>query len=199
MPESIAKAQLEELKGRYHSKEMIDLSEFDGHRRLIDSAIFSSNGAPDKVGAMAETQGQFVAFAVTQALREPDRLEKIITPIVLAALTAAIAEHASACAAKSVSAVDDSNVEFALPLIGKILSGHGKAATKMASSLALLAIIVALMFGYGYWQNSSFRAAMTAELDRAMEQRAHSDQQAVSRTAAVRADIQDVKTTVQEK
>ena len=199
MSESIAKAQLEELKGRYHSKEMIDLPEFDGHRRLIDSAIFSSNGAPDKIAAIAETQGQQVAFAVTQTIREPDRLEKIITPIVLAAITEAIKEHADNCGVKQFPVADDSNILITLPIIGPILSSHGKAATVMAGKLALFAIIISLMFGYGYWQNSSFRKAVTAELDRAMEQRSRSDQQAVSRTEAVRAEIQDVKTAVQEK
>lgn len=73
---SIAKAQLEDVKERIHAEDMRDKTEFDGHRRLIESAIISSNGAADKIGAMAETQGQLVAFIVTQSVREPDRLAK---------------------------------------------------------------------------------------------------------------------------
>ncbi|GEM_PF-4583382 len=71
-----AKIDLEALGERCRNDEHLrDNPDYDGHRRLIESAIVSSNGAPDKLGAMAATQGQLVAFIVTQALREPARMK----------------------------------------------------------------------------------------------------------------------------
>jgi len=121
---SIARAQLEGIKKQVEHDDLRNNPLYDGHRRLIDCAIFSTNGAPDKVVAMAETQGELVAFTVTQSLREPDRLTDILTPVIVSAIRTAIEDHVKTC--KGLANLDGRAVEHeAWDANGREIKGKG--------------------------------------------------------------------------
>ena len=71
-----AKDKLEGIKERIGpNSNLADDPHFDGWRDLVDAAITSTNGTPDKIHAMAETQGLLVAVLTQSAVREPERLK----------------------------------------------------------------------------------------------------------------------------
>jgi len=71
-----AKDKLEGIKERIGpNSNLADDPHFDGWRDLVDAAIKSANGAPDKIQAMSETQGLLVAVLAHNAVREPDRMK----------------------------------------------------------------------------------------------------------------------------
>lgn len=78
---SPAKAQLEAVLERCNSEDIRDKDRYDAHRRLLRKAIFSTNGAQNKIEAMAETQGELVAFIATQSIREPARLAEAFASV----------------------------------------------------------------------------------------------------------------------
>lgn len=77
-----AKDKLEGIKERIGpNSNLADDPHFDGWRDLVDAAITSTNGTPDKIQAMAETQGLLVAVLTQSAVREPERLKEFFIEI----------------------------------------------------------------------------------------------------------------------
>lgn len=201
--ESVAKSQLHAVQRRLNADDLRDKVEYDSHRRLVDSALLSSNGATDKLGAMAETQGQLVAFIVQQSQREPARLAEafahahvclfrkdehgvFLDPPWDAAIEAALKRYAAADTAEE----SESSAEITLPLIGKIFTGKGKAAVVFMSFLGVTVALSLVIGGLLYWQSSRFADLVDRKFEAASVERASNNRQAVDRSNDIRSDIE---------
>lgn len=203
---SAAKAQLKALKARLEDSEHWSKADFDGHRQLVNSAIISSNGAIDKIAAMAETQAQLVAFIVQQSQREPARLAEAFAhahvclfkkgedgefvdppwqPAIETAIAAAFRGHALEPQAP------ESSAEITLPVLGKIFSGRGKASVVFVGGLSVVVVLGLMMGGLLYWQSARFADLVDRRFEAAARERSMNDGRAVGRAADIQNTIGD--------
>jgi hypothetical protein len=176
-PSSAVRAQLEDLADRCNASDLRDQEQFDGHRRLIASALHSTNGAVDKISAIAETQGQLAAFIVQQSIREPHRLalafkeahscpletDEITGKIINSPWERMLNEHVIEEAKKEMLQFNQSEkdkreaghelpntVEFTIPFTKSKIVSTGKSATIITGMLALAVICVFGIVGVLY-------------------------------------------------
>ena len=179
---SVAKQQLEDMNRRLLEEHHKDAT-WDGAVALVKSAIISSNGAPDKIAAMAETQALMVHYLVQ---REERASKPLTVDDIEVILKMAKAAHDGACllsdmvilgplgerkldvaklaaAVTAVSPVTEDSLAINLPKFPKFMELKGRASVQAGMKFLKYASIVLFILYVVRYNNGELKKQLSSQ------------------------------------